>query len=124
MTCRAGGDVDRQLHDRLVLEIIQMIFHLAGNLANISLQSCWLLFREDLTTKSKLMPKAGSSCFNQCPANLTGSHTRSGMKAEYLGNEVVFKWFTAYLPEKDFGRYLDFVDRQFRYLKINLIEFN
>lgn len=46
------------------------------------------------------------------------------MKAEYLGHEVVFKWFMAYLPEKDFGRYLDFVDRQFRFLKINLIEFN
>lgn len=46
------------------------------------------------------------------------------MKAESLGHEAVSKWFTAYLPEKDFGRYLDFVDRQFRYLKINLIEFN
>lgn len=91
-----------------------MIFHLAENLANISLQSCWLLFREDLTTKSKLKPKTGSLCFNKCPANLIGSHTRSGMKAESLGHEVVSKWFTAYLPEKDFGRYLDFVDRQFR----------
>ena len=46
------------------------------------------------------------------------------MKAESLGHEVVSKWFAAYLPEKDFVRHLDVVDHQFRYLRINLIEFN